>query len=171
MNIQPNTKLFDVLEAYPHLEEKIMSLAPPFKNLKNPVLRKTVGKLATLEKAARIGEIDVTEFVNTLRREIGEPEMSNVQEEPSITWQKGEPEWIKGQPFDIIDGIVMLSQGEHPLGKINQLMQSADAGQFVLLKTNFQPIPLIEEMQKQNYEVFHKIDPQNQEQHFTFIKK
>jgi hypothetical protein len=50
MDISAQSKLFDVINAYPDLEKFIVDLAPPFKNLKNPVLRKTVGKLATLEK-------------------------------------------------------------------------------------------------------------------------
>ena len=66
MEITSQSKLFDVLEAYPSLESQIVNIAPPFKNLKNPVLRRTVGKLATLEKVAQIGGMDVNRLVNTL---------------------------------------------------------------------------------------------------------
>ena len=55
MEITSQSKLFDVLEAYPFLEEQIVNIAPPFQNLKNPVLRRTVGKIATLEKVAQVG--------------------------------------------------------------------------------------------------------------------
>jgi hypothetical protein len=65
----------------------------------------------------------------------------------------------------------MLSRGEHPLQKVNQLMRETDKDRFLLLKTNFKPIPLIEEMEKQNFHVFTKIGAENPEQHFTFIRK
>jgi hypothetical protein len=170
MDIQANSKLFDVLNAYPDLEPKIIGLAPPFKNLKNPVLRKTVGKLATIEKIARIGNIEVRELVNTLRREVGQKEIQSTAE-VAVNWQEGEPEWIKNEPKITVDGTDMLSRGEHPLQKVNQLMRESKAGEVLLLKTNFRPIPLIEEMEKQNYQVYSKSVQDQNDQHLTFIRK
>ena len=80
MEINARSKLLDILVAYPELEEQIIKIAPPFQNLKNPVLRRTVGKLATLEKVAQIGGLDVNQLVNTLRRAVGQGEL---QAEPS----------------------------------------------------------------------------------------
>ena len=170
MNITSTTKLFDLLAEYPELEEKIIGIAPPFKNLKNPILRKTVGKLATLEKVALIGNLEVNEFLNTLRREVGQEALGG-QTKVEVKWQQGEPDWIKGQPTEIVNGTEMLGRGMHPLGYINELMQKLDKDQFVLLQTNFKPLPLIEAMEKQNYTVFSKSDEQHPDQHFTFIRK
>ena len=75
MQITAKSKLFDVLEAYPFLEEQIVNIAPPFQNLKNPVLRRTVGKLATLETVAQVGGMDADRLVNTLRRAVGQDEL------------------------------------------------------------------------------------------------
>ena len=169
MNIQAGTKLFDLLNTYPALEEKIMHIAPPFRNLKNPVLRKTVGKLATLEKVARIGNLEVTDFVNMLRRETGQPEITT-NDEPEIFWQPSEPEWINNEPQHVIDGTEMLNRGEHPLKRVNELMRQTDKGRFLLLKTNFKPIPLIDEMEKQKYQVYSKTAEQDEMQHFTFVR-
>ena len=72
MDITPQSKLLDILEAHPALEAEIVTIAPPFQNLKNPVLRRTVGKLATLERVAQVGGIDAVELVNTLRRAVGQ---------------------------------------------------------------------------------------------------
>lgn len=38
--ITPKTKIYDLLESYPHLEAVLIATAPQFKKLKNPVLRK-----------------------------------------------------------------------------------------------------------------------------------
>ncbi len=170
MNIEAKTKLFDVLDEYPDLEDKIMTIAPPFKNLKNPLLRKTVGKLTTIEKIAGIGNLEVTDLVNQLRREAGQPELTG-EIETDLQWQEGEPLWIKGEAKQIIDGTEMLSRGEHPLQMMNKLMTELEPNQFLLLKTNFKPIPLIDEMQKQNYTVYSRVLDEESDQHLTFIKK
>jgi hypothetical protein len=170
MDITSKTKIYDLLQEFPVLEEQIMNMAPPFRNLKNPVLRRTVGKLATLEKAAQIGGIDVAHFVNTLRAAVGQPELKG--EAVTVpTAVKNAPDWIQGQPVHVIDGVEMLNQGIHPLNKINELMQSLPGGKHVLLLTNFKPLPLIEAMEKQNYSVYHRSDEHDQTKHMTFIGK
>jgi hypothetical protein len=170
MDIQANTKLFDLLKDYPHLEEKIMSIAPPFQNLKNPILRKTVGKLATLEKVAKIGNLEVMEFVNTLRKQVGQSEITP-SDSSEIEWTEGEPEWIKEEPQFTVDGTEMLNRGEHPLNKVNELMRQTEPGRLLLLKTNFKPIPLIDEMEKQKYQVYSKVNATSEQNHLTFIKR
>lgn len=76
MEITANSKLLDVLNAFPELEEQIVHIAPPFKNLKNPVLRRTVGSLANLERVAQMGGMDADRLVNTLRRHVGQAELA-----------------------------------------------------------------------------------------------
>jgi len=155
MDIQPHCKLFDVLNAYPALEEHIMGLAPPFKNLRNPVLRKTVGKLATLERIAAVGKIDVYEFVNSLRQTVGQDPIT--QERASVAPDRtaDSPAWVSGEPAHTINGNAMLERGEHPLQLVNQLMQELPDGRHLLLETAFAPLPLIDAMEKQRYQVFH----------------
>jgi hypothetical protein len=147
-----------------------MGIAAPFKNLKNPVLRKTVGKLATIEKVARIGNLEVLELLNMLRKEVGQAQL-HLGVDSEVVWQEGEPQWIRNEPQNIIDGSELLNRGEHPLQKVHQLMRESEKGDILLLKTNFKPIPLIEEMQKHNYEVYHKTAADQADQHFTFIRK
>jgi len=170
MEITAKTKIFDLLSIYPKLEETIMNLAPPFKNLKNPLLRRTVGKLANLEKAAQIGGLDVLSLVNTLRAAVGQPELKNAPMTTTINTLNG-PAWISGKPMHIIDGVEMLSRGVHPLNQINELMQTMPPGAYLVLTTNFKPIPLIEAMEKQNYKVYHSIDEQDATRHLTYIGK
>ncbi len=70
MGISANTKINDLLKKYPFLEDFLVSLSPKFKGLKNPIMRKTIGKVATLGKVAGIGGLDPDEFVATLTKEI-----------------------------------------------------------------------------------------------------
>jgi Domain of unknown function (DUF1858). len=173
MEITSQSKLFDVLEAYPFLESQIIKIAPPFQNLKNPVLRRTVGKIATLEKVAQVGGMDVSRLVNTLRRAVGQEELgvesvSNVAIE--IPRLAEDPAWIAGEPQFTVNGTELLQRGEVPLGKVNELLGQLEAGSYILLLTNFEPIPILDAMQKQNRKVFHKTYPDNPSQWLTFIQ-
>jgi hypothetical protein len=172
MEITPNTKLFDLLEAYPFLEERITAIAPPFQNLKNPVLRRTVGKLATIEKVAQIGGLDVTCFVNVLRQAAGQPELQPRQAITHVQIPRAatDPEWIAGEPEYTLDGNALLDRGEVPLLQINELMGKLTPGRYIVLVTNFEPAPILEAVQKQGWRIFHKVNPENPAQHLTFVQ-
>lgn len=173
MEIAPSTRLFDLLEAYPFLEEKIIGVAPPFRNLHNPVLRRTVGKLATIERVAEIGGIDVVQFVNVLRRAAGHAELPS-PEAPrrprSIPRSAADPEWIAGEAEFTLDGDALLARGEVPLLVANELLAGRSSGGFLLLITTFEPTPILEALQKQGRRVFHKLDPEDARRHLTFFQ-
>ena len=50
MGINAKTKIDDLLKQYPFLLDFLISLSPKFKNLKHPVLYKTVGKVASVRQ-------------------------------------------------------------------------------------------------------------------------
>ncbi|MFH1755446.1 MAG: DUF1858 domain-containing protein, partial [Candidatus Latescibacterota bacterium] len=54
-SITPDMKVSALLEAYPELEDVLIGIAPAFKKLRNPVLRRTVAKLTSLRQAAQVG--------------------------------------------------------------------------------------------------------------------
>jgi len=172
MKITGHSKLLEVLKEYPTLEEKIIDIAPPFKNLQNPVLRRTVGQLATLEKVAQIGKLDVIELVNTLRREIGQPEIqADAKIDISIPEKSAsDPDWITGEPQYILNGTEMLQRGEVPLHHVSELLGTLSKDGFILLLTDFEPTPIIDAMRKRDRNVYHKVHPNNGDQHLTFIQ-
>lgn len=172
MEITSHSKLLDVLKEYPSLEEKIINIAPPFKNLQNPVLRRTVGQLATLEKVAQIGNLDVIELVNTLRKEVGQPEIrADAKIEISIPEKTAsDPDWIAGEPKYILNGTEMLQRGEVPLHHVSELLGTLSQDSFILLITDFKPTPIIDAMRKRDRGVYHKVHPNQETQHLTFIR-
>jgi hypothetical protein len=173
MEITSHSKLMEVLAEYPALEKKIIAAAPPFKNLRNPALRRTVGRLATLEMVARVGGLDVTFFVKTLRQAAGQPVIeSDPPASPPIVVSAAadDPEWIAGQPRLVVDGTAMIRQGQVPLQRVNELLRDLPAGGTLLLITDFKPVPMLDAMRNQKREVFHKINPEDDKQHLTFIR-
>ncbi len=55
--ITPETKVGALLDAYPGIENQLAEWVPAFQKLQNPVLRRTVAKVVSLEQAASVGGI------------------------------------------------------------------------------------------------------------------
>jgi DUF438 domain-containing protein len=70
MEIEADTKIDSLLKQYPFLEDFLVTLSPKFKNLKNPLMRKTIGKVATLDKVAAMGGIDPEDLLAAVSAEI-----------------------------------------------------------------------------------------------------
>lgn len=62
MNIDKNTKILTLLREYPHLLKVLTDISPEFNKLKNPLLRRTLGRLATFEHAAEMSGLSYDEF-------------------------------------------------------------------------------------------------------------
>ena len=56
LTITPKTTVHTLLKEYPFLLDFLAEYHPEFKKLANPVLRKTVGRMATLDTVARAGQ-------------------------------------------------------------------------------------------------------------------
>jgi DUF438 domain-containing protein len=70
MDLSLKTKVNDLLAVYPFLKDFLISLNPEFKMLDNPFLRKTVGKFASLGKAAMISGMDSKKLLDDIAGEI-----------------------------------------------------------------------------------------------------
>ncbi|MEW5900497.1 MAG: DUF438 domain-containing protein, partial [Acidobacteriota bacterium] len=70
MTLSPKTKIDDLLKKYPFLLDFLAGLSPQFAKLKSPLLRKTVGKVATLQQVAGFGGLTVAELMTKIRDEI-----------------------------------------------------------------------------------------------------
>jgi hypothetical protein len=145
--ITPETKVGALLEAYPGIEETLIACVPAFVKLKNPVLRGTVAKVATLEQAARIGGVALPELVCTLRKAAGlvDVEAPCVKPSPRGCTGAAPPDWLDGSHIRLdIDADAMLKTGEHPIGLIRRRLGEAQAGDIIRLTSSFHPAPLID---------------------------
>ena len=70
MQISAKTKIDDLLNSYPNLEDFFIRKSPRFKHLKNPMMRKTIGKVATLKQVAEMGNLDLDELLAEIQNEI-----------------------------------------------------------------------------------------------------
>ena len=70
MDLSPKTKVNELLNQYPFLKDFLIKLNPEFKMLDNPIMRKTVGRLASLGKVAMIGGMDVKKLLDDIAEKI-----------------------------------------------------------------------------------------------------
>jgi DUF438 domain-containing protein len=72
MEINSKTKLNVLLKTYPFLVDYFVGLGPEFKKLKNPIMRKAMGKMASLDTVAREGKVDLQELMEGIVKEVKE---------------------------------------------------------------------------------------------------
>jgi uncharacterized protein len=70
MDLNADTKIDDLLKEYPFLMEYLVSRSHKFKLLESAIMRKTVGKVATLSQASAIGGIELPTLLQELSTEI-----------------------------------------------------------------------------------------------------
>jgi hypothetical protein len=70
MDLNPKVKVNDLLSHYPFLKDFLIKINPEFKMLDNVFMRKTVGRIASIQKAAMIGGMDVKVLLDGLAAEI-----------------------------------------------------------------------------------------------------
>ena len=149
--ITPKTKIYDLLQAYPQLEDVLISLAPAFKKLKNPVLRRTITKITTLNQAATIGSLNVEELVNTLRKEIGQESIGELSE-TEVQYQTDCPDWFgEKKVVHSIDIRDMLHAGEQPVHEVLSAIKKLGDDELLEVIAPFIPAPLLDKSLSLNY--------------------
>jgi TusA-related sulfurtransferase len=153
MNISPETKVGDLLEAFPDAESALIAIAPKFKALKSPVLRRTVAKVASLEQAARVADMPVNELVRALRAALGQ-DAGEIDSGGGAAGGADPPAWIEDGAGHEFDADAMLARGETPVGKVSEVLAGMAVGEVLLIRSTFQVAPLIDAMKAKGHEVF-----------------
>jgi DUF438 domain-containing protein len=104
MELSANTKIEDLLKQYPFLLDYLITLSPKFKNLKSPIMRKTVGKVATLSKVAVISGLDLSSLMSALASEIDKQTGEAVTFGEALTDPKERQEALKTLIKDLHNG-------------------------------------------------------------------
>ncbi|MFN8242148.1 MAG: DUF1858 domain-containing protein [Bacteroidales bacterium] len=154
LQISPKTKVGELLEAYPALEETLVSMSPSFEKLRNPVLRRTVARVATLAQVAIVGGIKVEELVKRLRQEAGlkETVIYNTDQEFS---DLSRPGWLEeGKIIRTYNAIDEINSGESPMASIMSIVTSMKAGEIFEFQTPFVPAPVIDLLKSRGFKVF-----------------
>jgi len=169
-SITPETKIGALLDHYPELEEILIEMAPAFKKLRNPILRKTIAKVATLRQVAQIGNVSLGIIINKLRATVGKKEDFRIGEESGLPFENGDhfpqdgapPNWF--DPLKIVkslDARPIIESGQQPINQVMEELKELKTGEIYELITPFVPAPLIEMIEKKNFQVWsQQVEPE-----------
>lgn len=149
--ITPKTKIYDLLDAYPELEDVLIELVPLFKKLKNPILRRTITRVTTLQQAAKVGEIPLEKIINRFREIVGNENLGVFAEVENTV--KPQPDWFDTtRILKKFDAREVINEGGHPLDTVLRETKDFNSCEIYELITPFLPAPLIETLEKKGFE-------------------
>lgn len=154
MTVNPETRIGPLLDAYPELEAVLIGLSPEFRRLQNPLLRRTVARVATVSQAARIGGLSVPDLVKALRRALGQDVDAGCMHTPPDT-SEPEPDWVRAAtPSARLDADEILARGGTPVGEVAARLASAASGEVVVLRAPFFPAPLVDAVRARGHQAW-----------------
>jgi hypothetical protein len=167
--ITPKTKIYDLLESYPELEDILIEAAPEFRKLKNPVLRKTITRITNIGQAAVIGGLNVEALVNKLRNKAGQESLSQL-DESGTKYNTTRPEWYDpGIVVNRIDIREMLNKGEQPVHEVMAAIHKMEEHRILEVIAPFIPAPLLDKTLSLGYR--HWLEKRSSEEYRVYFTK
>ncbi len=148
--ITPTLTVHALLEEYPELEEVLIGMAPPFKKLRNPFLRKTVAKVATLKHVSSVGAVPLNELIDKLRDSVGQPRSTDSYEDQDYYGEQ--PEWFSPARVSLsVDEDKVEDKDRMTLVTLLEEARTVRKGEIIELVTSFLPAPGIDIMKSKGY--------------------
>ncbi len=167
------TKIHDLLNDYKGMKEILIGINPKFKKLNNPVLRRTIGRVAGVRQAAIVGGMDPMALLNQLRIAVGqEPtcEECPIKSDACLMPEaEPRPSWLTGTPVKQLNANEILDADKNPLAITRKALRELEIGEYLLLIADFRPEPLIEEFIKDGFLVY--VEETAEGLFHTFVQK
>ena len=153
IEINPSVTIHALLEAYPELEEVLIGIAPPFKKLKNPFLRRSVAKVATIKHIASVGGVPLDELITQIREAVGQPESSESYEDQDYFGEQ--PDWFSPDKVALsLDEGKVEDKDKMTLVIFLKEAKNVKKGEIIELVTSFLPAPGIDILKSKGYSVW-----------------
>jgi hypothetical protein len=158
LEITPAVTVHALLEAYPELEEVLIGMAPPFKKLRNPFLRNSVAKVATIKHISSVGNIPLNDLLDTLREAVGQSLSTKSYVDQQYFGEQ--PEWFAAEKISLsIDQDKTADKDTMTLVAILSEAKNVRQGEIIELVTSFLPAPGIDILKSKGYSVWtHKVN-------------
>lgn len=159
--LSPKTKVAELIEAFPQLEQVLIGIVPAFEKLKNPLLRRTVARITTLQQAAAIGGTNIEDLINQLRRQVGQDRYSGTA---AAAYTTERPGWFSEKKIVAqLDITLILAAGEQPVNQVIADLQTLGQGDIYQLVAPFMPAPLMDKAASLgiSHWVAHRDEPQH----------
>ena len=153
MLINEKTKIAALLKHHPDALEAIVSIAPDFKKLRNPILRKLMAGRTSISMASKVGGCSPEDFFKALAPLGFEVDASAVLVEDKVD-NSPLPEYLTSldksqiKEFDVRQ---ILASGQDPLRAIQEKVRDLKNNEVLVIINNFEPVPLIKLLEKQGF--------------------
>jgi TusA-related sulfurtransferase len=145
------TKVADLINNYEGMKDFLIEINPKFEKLNNPILLRTIAKVAGVKQAAIVGGMEPMELLNRLREFVGQ---SQLDVKDDVLKEEEAPSWIAQEPKIVLDANAMLNEDKNPLVELHQALKKIDKGEVLILSSDFRPEPLIEEFSKKGHKLY-----------------
>jgi hypothetical protein len=150
IEITPSVTVHVLLEAYPELEDVLIGIAEPFKKLKNPILRKTVAKIATIKHISSVGGVPLNELIAKLREVVGQSVSTESYEDSEYYGEQ--PDWFSPDRIALsIEEDKLEDKDKMALVTLLGEAKHVAMGEIIELVTTFLPAPGIDVMKSKGY--------------------
>ena len=148
--ITSDTRVAALLRDFPETEELLIAMSPAFKKLRNPVLRRSVARVATLGQAAAVGRLPAAELVNELRVAVGQdPLGGDVEDETEYFGVQ--PDWFSPEMIAAVLRDDELDPDVMPINPLLRVARDLEEGEIVELVTSHLPAPGIDILRGKGY--------------------
>ena len=141
-----DTTIARALAADPELLERLVAFNAAFKKLRNPILRRTMARLATFADAARVAGVPLDSLLSVANgangvRKTAAAGAGNMPAGAALP----APEWVRTldrAAATSLDARPILASGEDPFAKIMGVVAKIAPGGTLILDAPFDPAPL-----------------------------
>lgn len=168
MVINETTKISALIQSSPLVIDALVSFNPHFNKLRNPILRRLFSSRVSISDACKIGRCQMNDFFDKMAElgfEISRPGLLITEPTLAIT----EPLITANLEIIELDVRPILAQKQDPLKAIIQKIDSLGEGQCLKIINTFEPIPLINLLNKKGYQ--HHTERPDPETVITFFVK
>jgi uncharacterized protein (DUF2249 family) len=155
ITINANTKIAAILKQHPDALEAIISISPKFNKLRNPLLRKLMASRTSINMASKVAGCQVNDFFEKLKPLgfVGDKTAAIEKEEvpktaPSFIQNIKNTEVVK------LDVRPVIESGKDPFNIITGKIKQLQSGEVLKLVNSFEPVPLIQILNKQGFEYY-----------------
>lgn len=153
--INRNTTIAELLKQHPDALEVIISIAPKFSKLRNPILRKLMAPRTTIAMASKVGGVKVQDFFGKLQPLGFEAEGNAFADDDAAPYHR--PDFMNHLSPDMIHELDVrpeIARGSDPLSLIMQHIKIMPEGKVLRLINSFEPAPLVALLGKQGFQSF-----------------
>jgi len=151
--ITKDMRVAALLRDYPEVEEVLIGMAPAFKKLRNPVLRRSVARVATLKQAAAVGRMPSATLVNALRFAVGQ-EPIEADDPDEQTYFTEQPEWFEADRVVVVLRDDELDPDVMPINPLLHAAKDLGEGEILELVTSHLPAPGIDNLRSKGYQTW-----------------